>query len=261
MKKTWFKDWFNTQQYLDLYKHRDDSDAKKIITLLFRNINLTKGAQCLDLACGNGRHSILFARKGFNVTGIDLSPYLINQAKKRLHKEYKHYIKKMSFIIKDMRKIGYKNKFDLVVNLFSSFGYFEDDKENFKVLRGISQALKPRGYFLFDFLNKYHLKRTLIPCDLKLLNNTAYLQLRHLESSSPHRQEFVIKNIFIIQNSKPDKTPKIHHYLEKIRLYSLNDFRKEFKKNGLKILNIWGDYAGNSFNKNSERLIILAKKS
>jgi SAM-dependent methyltransferase len=223
MGKTWFKDWFNTQQYLDLYKHRDDTDAKKIITLLFKNINLSKGSHCLDLACGNGRHSILFAKKGYNVTGIDLSPYLINQAKQRLKKNT-GITENLNFIIKDMRKIGYKNKFDLIVNLFSSFGYFESDRENFKVIKGISDALKPGGYFLFDFLNKEHLMRTLIPYDIKVLNKNAYLQIRRFENS------FVIKNIFIIQSNKEDKTVKIHHYFEKIRLYSLDDFRNEFKK-------------------------------
>jgi len=255
MQKYWYKDWFNTQQYLDLYKHRDYNDAKKIVSLLFNNIKLQKGAKCLDLACGNGRHSIFFAKKGLKVTGLDLSPFLINQAKKRLAKEYKKYRTNLRFVIGDMKHLGFKNKFGLVVNFFSSFGYFKTDRENFTVIKGISGSLKKGGYFLFDFLNKGYLLKNLVPYNHRLLGDTAYIQIRHIEDS------FVIKNIFIIQNSKSGKPPKIHQYFEKIRLYSITDFKKIFKTNGLHIIKIFGNYSGKPYNKvSSERLIILARK-
>ncbi|HJY62914.1 MAG TPA: class I SAM-dependent methyltransferase [Ignavibacteria bacterium] len=255
MKNNWYKDWFNTRQYLDLYKHRDDTDAKKIVTLLFKNISLPKGSACLDLACGNGRHSILFARKGFNVTGIDLSPFLIEHAKKRRKREYSDFSKNLRFEIGDMKHLRFINEFDLVVNLFTSFGYFSTDAENFKVIQGISKSLKKGGHFLFDFINKDKLLNNLVPYDLKKIGNSVFLQIRHIEGL------FVVKNIFIIQNNKRGKTPIIHQFLEKIRLYSLNDFRKMFKKHRLKILSIFGDYTGEKFNAlRSERLIILAKK-
>src|SRR5690349_15974356 len=96
----WFKTWFNTKHYLELYKHRDNKDAKKIVTLISKNISLPKGSKVLDLACGNGRHSILFARKGFNVLGIDLSPYLIGEANKKLRSEYLSHKNKLEFEIK-----------------------------------------------------------------------------------------------------------------------------------------------------------------
>jgi len=255
MKNNWYKDWFNTQQYLDLYKHRDDTDAKKIVSLLFKTIKLPKGSSCLDLACGNGRHSILFARKGFNVTGLDLSPYLIQQAQKRLSSQYKQYRKNLNFLIGNMKHLKFTGEFDLVVNLFTSFGYFSSDKDNFEVIKGISKSLKKEGWFFFDYLNKDHLVRNIIPYNLKKIGNSAYLQIRHID------KKFVIKNIFIIQNNLKSKTPKIHQYLEKIRLYSLQDFIGIFRKSGLKIKNVYGDYKGNKFHKsNSERLIILAQK-
>jgi len=255
MGNEWFKDWFNNPEYLSLYKHRDDHDAKKIITLLFNNIKLPENSRCLDLACGNGRHSILFARKGFNVTGLDLSPYLINQAKKRLNSDYKDQKNKLKFIIKDMRNIGYKNDFDLIVNLFTSFGYFESRKDNFKVIKEVSQSLKPGGYFLFDFLNKEHLIKTLVPFDIKKLNGSLFIQKRYIEKSA------VKKDIIIISNNISGKTAKIHQFLEKIQLYSISEFRKVFKKNGLTIIKLFGNYKGKRYNQsNSERLIILAQK-
>src|SRR5438128_8780984 len=116
-KDDWYKHWFNTRDYLELYSHRDDEDARRLIGLLFNNISLDKRAKVLDLACGNGRHSVLFAKKGFNTFGIDLSPYLIKEAKKLVKKQYRGRLK---FGIMDMRHLKHFEEFDLVVNLFSS---------------------------------------------------------------------------------------------------------------------------------------------
>lgn len=256
MSKTWYKDWFNNPEYLALYKHRNDNDARKIISLLFRHIAPEKGNKCLDLACGNGRHSVLFARKGYNVTGLDLSPYLVEQAKKKLNDQYRLYKNKLRFVIKDMRRIGFKNEFDLVVNLFSSFGYFDKKSENFKVIKEVSSSLKKGGFFLFDFLNKQYLEKNIVPFDIKTLNRTSFLQIRHITGNS------IVKNIIIIKNRNNSKTPEIHQFLEKIQLYSLSEFRKVFTKQGLKIKKVFGNYRGDKYSKtDSERLIILAQKN
>lgn len=160
----WYKTWFNRQDYLDIYKHRDNRDAKKIVGLIYRNITLPVNAKVLDIACGNGRHSILFAKKGYNVTGIDLSPYLIRHAKKNVTDDIKRNVK---FEVRDMRKIGHFNEFDLAVNLFTSFGYFENNKDNFKVIYSIAGTLKKNGFFFFDFINSQYLVKNLIPYDIK----------------------------------------------------------------------------------------------
>ncbi len=259
MKKIqlWFKEWFNTQEYLDLYKHRDDTDAAKIIKLLFNNISLPKDAKILDLACGNGRHSVLFAKKGFSVTGIDLSSYLISKAKERRKKEYLMYSKRLKFEIGDMRHIRHKNEFNLVVNLFSSFGYFDNEKDNFNVLKSIARALVHGGYFLFDFLNAGYLLKNLVPYDVKRESGKTMIQIRSFIDG------FVEKNIIIIKNNQSfGKSPIVNRYKEKIRLYSIGDFRKMFAQNGLKILKEFGSYSGSSNNEEkSERLIILAQKA
>lgn len=260
MKKSnnsiWFKKWFNTQEYLDLYRHRDDSDASKIIKLLFNNITLDKEAKVLDLACGNGRHSVLFAKKGFKVTGIDLSSFLISRAKLQLKSEYSRYRKNLEFEIGDMRNISHSKEFDLVVNIFSSFGYFDRRIDNEKVLKSISNALKQNGYFLFDFLNKDYLLKNLIPLDIRKEDKKIIIQVRNITEG------FVEKNILILKNNlKNGKYPVLNSYKEKIRLYSLEDFKIMFLRFGLKIMKIFGDYEGKNYNKSkSERLIILAKK-
>src|SRR6266498_1428021 len=102
-KAQWYVSWFNSPEYLKLYRHRDEEDAKKILSLIFKNVHLRKNAKVLDLACGSGRHSLLIARKGFDVLGIDLSKYLISEARKKLNSEYKRYRKRLKFEIRDMR--------------------------------------------------------------------------------------------------------------------------------------------------------------
>ena len=260
MKKTeqdkWFRKWFNTQDYLDLYRHRDKKDAAKILKLLFTNISIPKSAKVLDLACGNGRHSLLIARKGYYVTGIDLSKYLISKAKEKLKDEYSSFRNRLRFEIGDMRCIEYKNEFELAVNLFTSFGYFEKHSDNLKVIKSISSALKKNGWFLFDFLNRDYLKKHLVPLDIKREKRNTIVLTRNINDG------FVEKDIFILKNkSAPGSYPVLNSYKEKIRLYSFNEFRKMFRANGLKIVMVFGNYDGAKFIKSkSERLIILAQK-
>lgn len=261
MKKTeqdkWFTRWFSTQDYLDLYKHRDTKDAAKILKLLFANISIPKSSKVLDLACGNGRHSLLIAKKGYNVTGIDLSQYLISKAKEKLKDEYSGCRNKLSFEIGDMRNISHKNEFELVVNLFTSFGYFEKHNDNLRVFKSISAALKKNGWFLFDFLNRDFLVNHLVPFDIKKEKKNIIVQLRNVIDG------FVEKNIFILKNNTvPGSYPVLKSYKEKIRLYSLKDFRHMFSVNKLKIVKVFGNYDGAKFiNSKSERLILLAQKT
>ncbi|MFI5145423.1 MAG: class I SAM-dependent methyltransferase [Ignavibacteria bacterium] len=253
---SWFKSWFNSPDYLRLYEHRDTRDAKKLINLLFRNIKLVKGASVLDLACGNGRHSILFARKGYKTTGLDLSAFLIKQAEKKRTNEYSRFKSNLKFEIKDMRDINHSGEFDLIVNLFTSFGYFKTVKDNEKVIKGISRALKQNGFFFFDFLNSSYLKKNLVPFDIKKFNGKSAIQIRTIAGG------FVTKEIYIFSDRKPNHYyPEMLRFTERIKLFSFNELKKMFQKHHLKIIKVFGDYSGTKFNeKKSKRLIIIARK-
>jgi len=255
MADNWYKKWFSTKDYLELYKHRNSRDAAKIAGLITRTLKMPRGAKVLDVACGNGRHSLIFASKGYDVLGIDLSEYLIKEAEKKLSSEYKRHKDRLRFEIRDMRNIGRKNEFDLAVNLFSSFGYFEKDSENFKVFKSISAGLKKGGYFFFDFLNAGLLKESIVPFDISVRNHNAVVQVREIKNNA------VYKTIFIIRNRKSSKNPEIAKFREMIKLYTFAVLRKEIKKAGLKVIKTFGDYSGGRFNsRSSERLIILAQK-
>ncbi|MCX6165242.1 MAG: class I SAM-dependent methyltransferase [Ignavibacteriae bacterium] len=245
MSKEWYKEWFSNKYYLELYKHRDEKEAIYLINLIQRNINLMNGCKVLDVCCGSGRHSIELAKRGFNVTGFDLSDYLIRQAN-RQKKGLEERNLKLNFQIKDMRIFNFKKSFDVVINIFSSFGYFENDSENFKVFINVNSSLKKNGYFVFDFLNESYLRKNLVKKDFVIMNGKKIIQERRIENN------FVFKDIII--------GGKV--FTERIKLYPLTTIRKELEESGFRIHKVFGDYYGNKFVKNiSKRFVIIAQKN
>ena len=112
-------------------------------------LDLESNAKILDLYCGYGRHALQLAKKGYQVTGVDSTADFLSIAKqKALQLQVA-----IEFIQCDMREISFQHSFDAVISMFSAFGYF-DDAENAAVIGKISQALKPRGLFLIDLLNR-----------------------------------------------------------------------------------------------------------
>lgn len=251
----WFEKWFSSEYYFELYKHREEKDTRTLVNLIQRNIECSNRASLLDVCCGAGRHSLEFARRGYDVTGIDISPFMINKAQQSL-KMNKEVGLKIKFLIMDMRNFNFNGSFDIAVNIFSSFGYFIDDKENFSLFSNVNSSLKKNGYFIFDFLNRYYIIKYLEPQTKTVLKDKIILQKRRIENN------FVYKDIYICKRSqfkecirrKPD-------FMERIKLYGFTEIRSELKKNNFEILEVFGDYYGNKYNElNSKRLIIFAKK-
>ena len=241
----WFEDWFNSKEYLDVYQHRNESDAKLLFELIIKHIKIPIKGKVLDLACGPGRHSLLFARKGFDVTGIDLSENLLRVAESSSRKEKL----KIQFIKADLRNIELTEKFDLVVNLFTSFGFFEKDEDNFSIFRTASNLLKPGGYFVFDFLNSTFVENNLVRESSESKLNEKIIQKRRIEGDR------VIKDI-IIQYNGTVKT-----FYESVKLYRWQKLHEVIKENGLAIKNTFGDFTGIDFGEaTSPRIIIIAQK-
>jgi SAM-dependent methyltransferase len=244
----WYVNWFSSKLYLELYKHRNEDDARNLINLIQRTLPLKKGDKVLDVCCGAGRYSIELARRGFNVTGFDLSKFLISEAKKNYKNLPERFIK-ANFLNKDMRKFDFKKSFDLAANLFTSFGYFFDDEENFLVFKNVSASLKKNGYFVFDFLNGNYLRKNIVPYDKKVFQGKEFISKRRIE------RDFVIKEITVTSGSK-----KIS-YEEILKLYDIKTLKKAFLENRLKVIHSFGDYFGNSYNREkSQRIILIAQK-
>ena len=121
MQETWFKDWFNSPYYHQLYKNRDLKEAELFIDKLVQHLKVSPGSRMLDVGCGKGRHCIQLAGKGFDVTGIDLSEESIEEA-------LKYEQENLHFFTHDMRLPFWINYFDYAFNFFTSFGYFKTER-------------------------------------------------------------------------------------------------------------------------------------
>src|SRR5580765_1857168 len=138
MQQPWFKDWFNSPYYHQLYFKRDVNEAAAFVDKLIDYLKPAPGSTMLDVACGKGRHSIQLAGKGFDVTGIDLSEDSINEA-------LKHETENLHFYRHDMRLPFWINYFNYAFNFFTSFGYFRTRRENDDAIRTIAQSIKSKG--------------------------------------------------------------------------------------------------------------------
>ena len=158
----WFKDWFNSPYYHQLYFKRDEREAAKFIDHLVEHLEPNPDAFMIDIACGKGRHSVQLASKGFDVTGIDLSEDSIREAN-NWGNEHLH------FFVHDMRLPFRINYFNYAFNFFTSFGYFDTRREHDNAIRTIAQSLKPGGEFVIDFLNvQYAEAHTIHQSDIEM---------------------------------------------------------------------------------------------
>ncbi|MEI8133877.1 MAG: class I SAM-dependent methyltransferase [bacterium] len=244
--KTWYEDWFSDEHYLALYRHRDTEEAGEVLDLIERSTGVTKESAILDLACGAGRYSIALAKRGYqHITAIDLSPTLIAEAKRNAEVEGVT----IDFIHDDMR--DFDGSFDLIVNLFTSFGYFQTDVENSDVITHISKHLNSGGKFVLDFFNAEFVVNTLSPYDEKQLRSGERVEL--YRKIINHRVE---KRIII------HSTGSTKEYHESVRLFDLDDFANMFESNGLRVIHCFGDYDGSPFEQGSSpRLFLVAQKN
>jgi SAM-dependent methyltransferase len=242
MRMEWFKNWFDSPYYHLLYSNRDAIEAQKFIDQLLDFLQPSANARMLDLACGRGRHAIYLAKKGFQVTGIDLSPQSIAFAKQEEREN-------LDFYIADMRKTFRINYYDYVFNFFTSFGYFFKEKDHLKSIQSISKGLKPNGYVVIDFFNSHYVIDHLVTSQIKEVEGTTFNITKRID------QQFIRKNITF------DNNGTLESITERVRLFKLEDFQRMFSQSGLHILNTFGDYKLSAFDKiNSPRLIIIGQK-
>ena len=238
---TWYKDWFDSKYYHLLYKNRDHNEAALFLDNISNEFK-KKNARILDVACGKGRHAKYLNSIGFDVTGVDLSLNSIKYAKK-----YEN--KKLKFHQHDMRNVFEENKFDIVTNLFTSFGYFENTLDDQKAINSMSNNLKKGGLLLIDFMNVKKVIMNLMANEIKIIEDVKFKISRK-----------IIDN-HIIKKIKIEDKENIFSHQEKVHCLTLFSFTEMLEKANMKIINLFGDYDLNNFDEQkSDRLIILAKK-
>ena len=241
-KSDWFANWFDSPYYHILYKFRDHKEARFFLDNLVGSLDLPTGSKVLDLACGKGRHSIYLNQKDLDVTGVDLSPQSIETASASGNEH-------LRFRVHDMREPFARNEFDVVFNLFTSFGYFDDSNDDQRVVQAMCDALKPGGRLVIDFLNARQLIENLVPAETKQVNGIDFKLRRHFSNG------FIVKEIAFSDGGKDYK------FEEKVRAFTLPDFESMLFATGLQILHTFGDYGLKPFEvDSSERLIVVAEK-
>lgn len=241
----WFKSWFDSKYYHILYKNRNTQEAHFLIKNLVNLLIPDKNSLFLDLGCGSGRHSIELNKMGYKVDGIDLSTKSLEFAKPFENSRLK-------FIRADFRKLDFENKYDFILNLFTSFGYFDKENEHAQVFKQIFKSLKNNGHFVIDFLNT---KKA-----VKNISKTNPQQTIHIDNiefriKKSYDKNFIYKNIEIVDSGK-----KIS-FSEKVKIITLDKFLKYFDGLNIHLEYQFGDYKLSNFDENnSDRLILIFKK-
>ncbi|WP_223070379.1 class I SAM-dependent methyltransferase [Paenibacillus caui] len=243
----WYEQSFG-EDYLLVYKHRDVRGAKQEVHQMIGWLDLGKGSEILDLCCGMGRHSMALEEAGYKVTGVDLSDVLLREAR-RNDPEGRITWKKA-----DMRNLPFKDEqFDAVVNLFTSFGYFEHDTEHLKVLKEVRRVLKPEGRFIIDFLNPEYTASKLVPASERVDDGQRISEKRTIEHG------FVKKRIEITMAEGDRGEPR--RYLERIKLYSLKQFQGMLREAGLTLDAVHGSYDEDEYDiLKSPRMIMVGRR-
>lgn len=237
---SWFASWFDTKYYHILYKDRDYKEAQVFMDNLTHYLNLPEEAKILDLACGKGRHSIYLNSLGYEVTGADLSENSIKEASK-------HENEKLHFKVHDMRDVC-DSKYDAIFNLFTSFGYFENDEDNLTTLKAIKHSLTEYGFACIDFMNADYVIENLVPEEVKTVENIDFNIKRYVKDNQ------IFKEISFEDEGKH------FHFTERVQALRLSDFERMMEEAEIYLLDIFGNYKLQPFYKNqSERLILIFK--
>lgn len=239
---SWFTHWFDSQHYYTLYKNRDEKEAQVFIDNLIDYLQLPKRSKIIDIACGKGRHAKYFNKKGMDVVGVDLSQNSINTAKKDEEKN-------LQFSVHDMRENYQENSFDVVTNLFTSFGYFEDNKDEQKAINAMANNLKKEGILIIDFMNAKKVIANLVLNEQKTINNIQFDITRQVKDG------YILKDIRITDGEEQQQ------FQEKVKAITLADYSEFITNAGLKIIDIFGNYKLDNFDEEiSDRLILICKK-
>jgi SAM-dependent methyltransferase len=244
-ERPWFREAFESH-YLDVYSHRDDRAAAAEVDFALRVLEAPPGALLLDLACGAGRHSRALAARGLDVVGLDLSPDLLNAARGESSGAAPAYLRG------DMRELPFADRFAAVTMFFTSFGYFETDPENARVLAEVARVLRPGGRFLLDYLNREAVISGLVPESEEESEGFRLTAKRRITADGRR----VEKRVVIHEGGR-----LVRDYRESVRMYTPEEIDSMLGEAGFRRSGRWGDLAGRPFAADSPRLVVLGRKA
>ncbi|QNF32773.1 class I SAM-dependent methyltransferase [Adhaeribacter swui] len=241
-EEEWFSTWFNSPYYHILYRNQDVQEAHAFIDKLIAHLNTKLTYQLLEMGCGNGQHAVYLNQKGYTVTGLDFSEKNIARAKP-LENEQLHFYQH------DMRDIFRTAYYDLILNLFTRFGYFGSETENVVALRSTVSAIKPGGKLVIDFMNTNYAIQHLSSSEEKVIDGILFRISEKVEKG------FIVKTISVTDQGQE------HTFYEKVRALTYDQFMEYFRMTSLRLVNVFGSYDLEPYNPDtSERLIFVLKK-
>lgn len=246
------KDWYKKIWTLDIKDQSWVEDTKRQVDFLIEKLELKGTDRILDLACGFGRHSLELARRGYDVTGVDITPEYIEYATKQAQTEKLN----AGFICSDIRNVSFHNEFDVVLNMADgAIGYLENEEENLKIFRVISEALKPGGRHFMDIMNGSYAE-THFPCKLwdageKCLTLSDFEWDKETKTLIYGQLDYPYGEPL----SKPEMTEG-----NPIRLYSLDEIKSIFFNLGMSVYDSYADYNGTLSADNEIQLMVCSKK-
>jgi SAM-dependent methyltransferase len=243
--------WFQSETFwAELYPYLFDDQRFAAADEEIRNLlNLTgvrRGA-VLDLCCGPGRHSIALARRGFDVTGVDGTPFLLNKARRRARSARVP----VEFIRADMRNFVRPNAYKLVLNLWTSFGYFDNKDDDRRVLRNIFASLAANGACVIDVRGKEHIAKVLQPIHSTRYADGAFLIQAHEVFDDWTR----IRNEWILLKGNRARRFKFRH-----TIYSGQELKDLLRQTGFAEVKLYGDFDGQPYGLDAPRLVAVARK-
>jgi SAM-dependent methyltransferase len=206
------------------------------------------GGKVLDLCCGPGRHTVALAKRGFAVTAVDRTRFLLEHARARVAQANLS----VEFVLEDMRRFSRPATFDLIINFFTSFGYFEDQADDFRVLELICENLRPSGVFVLEMVSKERLAREFQATTSRELPNGDVLFERHQIVDDWTR----VRNRWTLIRAGETRTFEFTH-----RIYSGQEMKDLLTKAGLAGARVYGDISGSPYGFDAQRLIAVACRS
>jgi len=245
--KAWHEeDAFWTKWAPFMFHERRWEQAQEEVADIISLLKVSPGASILDLCCGPGRHSLQLARAGFCVTGVDRTKTYLEKARKQAEKEALN----IEFIREDMRSFCRPDTFDIVINLFTSFGYFEDINDDRRVVGNVYRSLKDKGVFLIDTVGKEVLARIFRERDWYKVDDILVLQERKVS-----RNWNWMENRWIMVKDGKTEESRLSH-----RLYSAAELVALLRDCGFGAIDVYGDLTGIPYDHTAKRLVIAAHK-
>jgi len=245
--REWYRTFFDREYVAALDDEKPPRQTRVEVDFLLRTLHLRPGARILDVACGAGRHAGALARRGYHVVGIDLSPAMLDEARRRYREG-----PRLRFLRRDMRRLAFRAEFDAVVSLYTSFGYFPR-AQNEATLHRMARALRPGGKLLIDHRDPSYDARLPSRLWYRVGRDRIVLERRKFD----RRTRITESTQLVVRMGEPSTVERRYRLQE----FSLSEWRRMLRDAGLRFVHAYGAYNGRAYRPGATgRLIVMAER-